>query len=100
MGPEDDFGSRRRHQLGAKRSLALSDKGPLRSSYSSSNAEALRKATSRSPRASLAEQDGATNDDAADFSTVAAAAGGGVDVHSARRAPDADDVRGRAVQNE
>jgi hypothetical protein len=36
MGPEHDFGSRWRHRLGAKRSLAgLSDDGPLRSSYSS-----------------------------------------------------------------
>ncbi len=73
MGPEDDYGSRRRHQLGAKRSLAPSDEGPLGSSYSSSKAKAPRKATSRSPRASLAEQGGAANDDAADLAPVAAA---------------------------
>jgi hypothetical protein len=58
MGAEHDFRSHRRHKLGAKRSRASppGNDGPLLSACSLSKAKARRKTTSRSPRASLAEQ--------------------------------------------
>jgi hypothetical protein len=69
IGAEHDFGSRKRHSLGAKHGqaapplpLPMSDDSPLRSS---SKAKARRMTASRSPRASLAEHSngGAQDDD-------------------------------------